>query len=124
MPRILPSRRALLAAAVALPAAMTVRDAVAHHGWGGYIPDPLRVFDGTVRSVNFVNPHAEIELETAGQTLRIVLAPPSRMTARGLPEGTLQTGQTVQVQGYPSREDPREVRAERIIVAGRPVELR
>ncbi|HZH28486.1 MAG TPA: DUF6152 family protein [Azospirillaceae bacterium] len=124
MSTILRSRRALLAAVVALPALVTVRHAVAHHGWGGYVPDPLRVFDGTVRSVRFVNPHAEIDLEAAGQTLRIVLAPPSRMTARGLPDGTLQAGQTVQVQGYPSREDPREVRAERIVVAGRPVELR
>jgi len=53
-----------------------------------------------------------------------VLAPPSRMTARGLPPADLKPGGTVTVVGYPNRSKPEEMRAERIIVGNKTVELR
>ena len=56
--------------------------------------------------------------------LMAVLAPPSRMAARGLPSADLKTGIEATVEGYPSRDDPAEMRAERITIAGKTTELR
>jgi hypothetical protein len=77
-----------------------------------------------VQSISYDNPHAQVMLRTADKTWRIVLAPPSRMQRRGLPDGAIKADQTVQVEGYVHREDPEEFRAERIIVDGQAHELR
>ncbi|MGH8728823.1 MAG: hypothetical protein ACREV9_11875, partial [Burkholderiales bacterium] len=53
-----------------------------------------------------------------------VLAPPSRMQARGLPREGLKTGAEATLVGYPHRDNPEEMRAERIIIDGKTVELR
>ena len=62
--------------------------------------------------------------DEAGKTWLAVLAPPSRMKSRGLSEEMLKVGTTATVVGYPHRENPDEVRAERITVAGKTIELR
>ena len=54
----------------------------------------------------------------------VVLAPPSRMTNRGLPASKLRAGGTATVVGYPHRSTEDELRAERIIIDGATVELR
>ncbi len=54
----------------------------------------------------------------------VVLAPPSRMERRGLPAAMLKVGETATVVGYPHRSDPNEMRAERITINGKTVELR
>lgn len=51
-------------------------------------------------------------------------APPSRMQRRGLPESALKVGGTVRLVGYPNRSDSREMRAERIVIDRKTVELR
>ena len=76
-----------------------------------------------VRDIDRV-PRGHIRLETPGKTWHVVLAPPSRMEARGLPPADLKKGATVSVVGYPNREKPEEMRAERITAAGKTVELR
>ena len=58
------------------------------------------------------------------KTWEVVLAPPSRMTSRGLTEEMLKVGSTATVEGYQSKSDEKEMRAERISVAGKTVELR
>ena len=54
----------------------------------------------------------------------LTTAPPSRMENRGLPSSMLAPGNKATVVGYPSRNDPNEMRAERITIAGKTVELR
>jgi hypothetical protein len=46
------------------------------------------------------------------------------MQARGLKEEMLKPGTIVTVVGYPSTQKEHEMRAERIMVAGKTVELR
>jgi hypothetical protein len=46
------------------------------------------------------------------------------MQARGLSQEMLKPGTVVTVVGYPSTQKEHEMRAERIIVAGKSVELR
>ena len=67
---------------------------------------------------------AKGEGATAGKTWRVILAPPSRMERRGLEKGMLKPGASVTVEGYPNRDKPEELRAERIIVNGKTIELR
>jgi len=72
----------------------------------------------------YEHPHGHVRLEAPGKTWNVVLAPPSRMERRGLEKGALKPGATVTVEGYPNREKGEELRAERIIVDGKTVELR
>ena len=53
-----------------------------------------------------------------------MLAPPSRMENRGLPKDLLKPGSQVTLEGYANRGKPEEMRAERITVGGKTVELR
>jgi len=46
------------------------------------------------------------------------------MERRGLPASALAVGTKATVMGYPNRTDPAEIRAERISVNGKTVELR
>lgn len=110
--------------AVALAASLAALAAAAHHGWSEYDGDkPLEV-SGAIRESGYEHPHGHVRLETPGKTWLVVLAPPSRMAARGLREQDLRPGTQARVTGYPHRTKPEEMRAERITVGGRTVELR
>ncbi|KAM3112972.1 DUF6152 family protein [Phormidesmis sp. 146-33] len=100
-------------------------EAEAHHGWSEFNDKQTLNLTGRIRSVGYDNPHAVIELEASDKKVwRAVLAPPSRMQRRGLPKNALKVGQIVRVVGYPNRSDSREMRAERIMIGQKTVELR
>lgn len=109
----------ILAAALAAPAA-----AWAHHGWSEYDSSKAMKLTGKVVESGYEHPHGHVRLETPGKTWNVVLAPPSRMERRGLEKGALKPGATVSVEGYPNRTKGEELRAERISVGGKTVELR
>ena len=112
--------KALLApflVAIALPAA-------AHHGWSEYEQDKPLTLTGKVASSGYEHPHGFIRLETPGKTWVVVLAPPSRMQARGLPPEAIKPGAQVSVVAYANRSKAEEARAERITADGKTVELR
>jgi hypothetical protein len=114
----------ILLVAVAIGVAGT-RSAGAHHGWSGYEGDKTLTLTGVIRESGYEHPHGHVRLEVTGdKTWLVVLAPPSRMERRGLLASALRVGTTVTVVGYPSRTDPTELRAERISVDGKTVELR
>ena len=117
MPQVM--RSVVVCAALALPAITQ-----AHHGWSGYDSNtPLKVA-GTIREAGYEHPHGYVKLETPGKTWLVVLAPPSRMENRGLAASALKAGTAAQVEGYASRTDAQEMRAERITIDGKTVELR
>jgi hypothetical protein len=107
---------AALALAWAAPAA-------AHHGWSGYREEP-RKLTGVVKAVDYSNPHATVKLEASDRLLLVVLAPPSRMEARGLPREGLVVGETVTVEAYPHESHADELRAEWIEARGKRTQLR
>ena len=114
-----PLRCLALLSALAAPALT-----FAHHGWSGYDSNtPLKVA-GTIRESGYEHPHGYVKLEVPGKTWLVVLAPPSRMENRGLPAAALKAGASAQVEGYPNRSDAQEMRAERITIDGKTVELR
>ncbi len=98
--------------------------AMAHHGWGSY--DAARKFtiQSPVKHLQWQNPHVHIHLEHENATWTIVLAPISRMERRGLAPDMIKAGIEVATEGYPSKREEHEMRAERIKVGGTTYELR
>lgn len=105
-------------------AALAVPPAAAHHGWGSYDATTVLTIEAPIVEASYQYPHTAIFLDHEGQRWEIVLAPPSRMDRRGIPDGELAPGLVVKVEGYPSTAHEHEMRAERITLNGRTVELR
>lgn len=114
------TKSALLAlSTLALPAA-----ALAHHGWSTY--DSTKVIDlnGSFTAVSWSNPHGTAKMKWNGKTWDVILAPVSRMEARGLTAAMIAPGQKIRIVGYPRRDGTAEMRLERVIVGGKTIELR
>jgi hypothetical protein len=112
-------KRVLLAGVLAFPVAV-----FAHHGWSEYDSTNELKLTGKIVESGYEHPHGHVSLEVPGKTWQVVLAPPSRMERRGLEKDALKPGVTATVVGYPNRNKPEEMRAERIIIDGKTVELR
>lgn len=98
--------------------------ALAHHGWSEYDTGKPIKLTGKVVASGYEHPHGHMRFDAPGKTWNVILAPPSRMERRGLGEAMLKPGATVTVEGYANRDKPEEMRAERIIVEGKTIELR
>ena len=96
----------------------------AHHGWSEYDSGNALKLGGVIKEAGYEHPHGHVRLETPGKTWLVVLAPPSRMSARGLTAAELKPGTKAEVVGYANRSKPEEMRAERITIGGKTVELR
>ena len=81
-------------------------------------------FTGKILESSYENPHGMLKLEVDKKVWDVVLAPPSRMEARGLTTEMIKKDATVSVVGYPHKEIENEMRAERIIVKDKTIELR
>ena len=98
--------------------------ALAHHGWSEYDSSKVLKLTGKIVESGYEHPHGHIRFDAPGKTWNVILAPPSRMENRGLEKGALKPGVTATVEGYPNRNKPEELRAERITINGKTVELR
>lgn len=114
----------LLAAGLLALSLAAAAPALAHHGWGSYDSSAVLTIEAPIVEASYSYPHTAIFLEHDGARWEIVLAPPSRMDRRGIPDGELAPGLVVKVEGYPSTAHEHEMRAERITLNGRTVELR
>jgi len=97
---------------------------LAHHGWGSYDASKPITVEGPIVASKFENPHALIVVKTADKTWNVVLAPTSRMLTRGAPADFIAVGKSVSAYGYASTVEKDEMRAERITVDGKTVEMR
>jgi uncharacterized protein DUF6152 len=98
--------------------------AVGHHGWSEYDSSKVLKLSGKIVESGYEHPHGHVRLEAPGKTWNVVLAPPSRMERRGLEKNALKPGTMATVEGYPNRDKPEEMRAERISIGGKTTELR
>jgi hypothetical protein len=96
----------------------------AHHGWSEYDASKPLKLAGVITESGYEHPHGHVQLQTSDKTWSVVLAPPSRMSARGLSAAVLKVGTQAQVVGYANRNKPDEMRAERITIGDKTVELR
>lgn len=117
-------RSSITLAAVAAGVVALGGAAFAHHGWGDYDADKTMILSGPVDAVSPGNPHVTVTLRHEGKAWLAVLAPPTRMSSRGMPPETIKVGSEVKLEGYPKRGGDPEIRAERITMAGKTVELR
>jgi hypothetical protein len=113
-----------LARIAALAAVLAAAPAIAHHGWSEYDSSKELTVTGKIVESGYEHPHGHIRLAAPGKTWLVVLAPPTRMENRGLPRDALRVGNTATVVGYQNRSKAEEMRAERITVNGKTVELR
>ena len=95
--------RTLLLALATMPVA-----ALAHHGWSEYDSDKLIKLTGKISESGYEHPHGYVKLATPGKTWQAVLAPPTRMAARGLAKDAIEVGATVTVEGYATAASPRK----------------
>jgi len=116
--------RFLTAAAPVAAIVLAAGAAWAHHGWSSYDAERVMRPTGQVVESSWGSPHGAVVLTVDGQRWDVVLAPVSRMTARGLAREDIAAGRTVTVEAYPRRDGTREMRAERITAGGKTVELR
>ena len=112
-------RAALVAVVAAAPCFV-----FAHHSLSEYDSSKLLKLTGKIVESAYENPHSHLRLETPGKTWNVVLAPASRMMHRGLEKSAFKPGTTATVEGYPSRDKPEELLAERISIGGKTVQLR
>ena len=97
---------------------------IAHHGWSEYEQTKLIKLTGKVMQSGYEHPHGFIKLSADGKEWIAVLAPPFRMENRGLLKTDIADGAQVTVEGYVNRSKPDEMRAERITVSNKTIELR
>ena len=114
-------RRPLVFFALLLAAPAAV---LAHHGWGSYDASKTIVVEGPIQASSYTNPHATITVKAPDKTWTVTLAPVSRMQSRGATAELVGIGKTVKAEGYASKAEPDEMRAERITVDGKTVEMR
>lgn len=98
--------------------------AFAHHGWSSYDATKVLTVTAPLKQVTWGNPHGSAKVNYNKADWDVVLAPVSRMEARGLTEAMVNKGQTVTIVGYPRTDGTKEMRIERVIVDGKTVELR
>ena len=124
---LFPSLAPAFIAGLLIACLMPAGAALAHHGWTGYDDSQELNLTGVIEQASYTNPHGMIRLQVTGanaKTWVAVLAPPSRMTSRGLTQEMLQVGATATVVGFGHSQKAEEMRAERIIIAGKTIELR
>ena len=101
--------------------------AMAHNGWTGYDEKKTLTLTGVIRDSGYDNPHGFVRLQVdngKGKTWNVILAPPSRMSSRGLAKEALKNGATATVVGYPHKTTSDEIRVETITIDGKTTELR
>lgn len=95
-----------------------------HHGWSSYDQKKVLNLKGEILEYSYDNPHGMLKFKTEGKTWTVVLAPPSRMESRGLPESMFKEGIKATIVGYPHLKIKDEMRAERITIGEKTTELR
>jgi hypothetical protein len=104
--------------------AIACGSAAAHHGWGSYEAAKPITVNGTIVTSTYENPHATITVKTSDKVWTVTLAPTFRMMNRGASKDMVAVGKTVSAYGYASTAEKDEMRAERITVDGKTVEMR
>jgi len=112
-------RLALTLLLLGMPAAV-----LAHHGWGSYDASKPITVVGPIQTSKYENPHVLLSVKAPDKVWNVVLAPTSRMLNRGALQEMVAVGKTVTAVGYASTAEKDEMRAERITVDGKTVEMR
>jgi hypothetical protein len=97
---------------------------LAHHGWGSYDAKSPVTVTGKILTSVYENPHATLTVQAPDKVWTVTLAPTSRMRNRGALPELIKVGNEITAIGYPSTVEKDELRAERITVNGKTIEMR
>jgi hypothetical protein len=98
--------------------------ALAHHGWGSYDAAKPVTVEGPILTSKYENPHVTLTVRGSDKVWTVTLAPTSRMVNRGALVALVAVGKNISAYGYPSTAEKDEMRAERITVDGKTIEMR
>lgn len=112
----------MLIAATALASAAL--PAAAHHGWSSYDESKPVTLNASFTELSWANPHGSAKMRWKGKLWDVILAPTSRMEARGLTRAEIEPGKRLRLTGYVRRDGTTEMRVERIMIGQKTVELR
>jgi hypothetical protein len=98
--------------------------AIAHHGWGSYDAAKPVTVRGPILTSKYENPHVTLTVRASDKVWTVTLAPTSRMVNRGALVQLVAAGKAIEAYGYPSTAEKDEMRAERITVDGKTIEMR
>jgi hypothetical protein len=110
--------------ALGAAAALMTGAALAHHGWGSYDAARPVTVTGPILTSKYENPHVTLTVRGSDKVWTVTLAPTSRMINRGALAALVAVGKNISAFGYPSTVQPDEIRAERITVDGKTIEMR
>ena len=96
----------------------------AHHGWSSYNNEKTIRVTAPLTDVTWGNPHGTARVMWQKKKWDVILAPTTRMEARGLSQAMLTSRRPVTLIGYPRRDGATEMRIETVIAGGKTVELR
>jgi hypothetical protein len=121
-----PSLEACMLRTVTLSCAFAVLTgaALAHHGWGSYDAAKPVTVEGPILTSKYENPHVTLTVRGSDKVWTVTLAPTSRMVNRGALVALVAVGKSISAYGYPSTAEKDEMRAERITVDGKTIEMR
>ncbi len=108
----------------ALASIVLAAPALGHHGWSSYDASKTIRVTAPLSAVTWGNPHGTAKVAWQGKTWDVILAPTSRMEARGLSRAMLTAKKPVTLIGYPRRDGGAEMRIEAVLANGKRVELR
>ena len=98
--------------------------ALAHHGWGSYDAEKPITVAGPILTSKYENPHVTLTVRGSDKVWTVTLAPTTRMVNRGALVELVSVGKNISAYGYPSTAEKDEMRAERITVDGKTIEMR
>lgn len=107
----------ILLAAAALPLA-------AHHGWSGFDAAKPVTIEGKIATSKYENPHVTLTVEMGGNMWTLMLAPVSRMQNRGATAELVAAGKTISAYGQAAKKEDFVMKAERITIDGKTIEMR
>ena len=113
------AKLAVAALLLAAPAAV-----LAHHGWGSFDASKRISVEGPIQASEYKNPHVTIKVKAPDQVWTVILAPVSRMQTRGATKELVGVGKVLKADGHPSKSHKSEMRAERVTVGSRVIEMR
>jgi hypothetical protein len=105
-------------------AAVSTTAVLAHHGWGTYDTTSPMTLTGPIRASKFENPHVTVAIKGGDKVWNVVLSAPSRLLNRGVTADRVGVGRMLSADGYPSTVDRDVMRATRITVDGKTIEMR
>ncbi|HWV52011.1 DUF6152 family protein [Pseudorhodoplanes sp.] len=113
-----------LSLCVTIATALACGGAAAHHGWGSYDAAKPITVTGPIVTSTYENPHATVTVKAPDKVWTVTLAPTFRMANRGATREMVAVGKTISAYGYVSTVEKDEMRAERITVDGKTIEMR